>query len=286
MRSSGRAARDRLVDAARRSIAVLAPLHRPLDAPEPDAWRAVERDEPSEPFEDFARAWRRRRRRPAVEVHPLGPFSPSRTSSLDAAVAFLRASLGIEVRSVAAVDLPRPPRHRRRPAPDDADATQVHTGWLTRDVLPTPRSRGVTVIVGVTAADLWPGGAWNYLAGEADQELAIAVCSLHRLGDPGRGARAFRAHLRRTAKLLLHETAHLLALEHCRSVPCALQGSNSRAEADRWPLWLCPECAAKVALIGERTPTARLRALRKLCEEQSLKQEERFLTRSLHQLGI
>ena len=48
--------------------------------------------------------------------------------------------------------------------------------------------------------------------------------------------------LRRSCKVLAHETAHIFGLAHCIYFSCLMNGSNHLAESDRRPLHLCPVC--------------------------------------------
>jgi Peptidase family M54 len=52
--------------------------------------------------------------------------------------------------------------------------------------------------------------------------------------------------LRRSCKVLAHETAHLFGLAHCIYFNCLMNGSNRLAESDRRPLHLCPVCLCKL----------------------------------------
>ena len=46
--------------------------------------------------------------------------------------------------------------------------------------------------------------------------------------------------LQRCCKLLVHEVAHLLGVDHCIHFACLMNGSNHLEEAERRPFALCP----------------------------------------------
>jgi archaemetzincin len=46
--------------------------------------------------------------------------------------------------------------------------------------------------------------------------------------------------LRRSCKVLAHETCHMFGILHCIYFKCLMNGSNHLEESDRRPLHLCP----------------------------------------------
>jgi archaemetzincin len=61
-------------------------------------------------------------------------------------------------------------------------------------------------------------------------------------------------------------------------------GVNSLDELDRSPLWLCPECMAKIAWATGADPVARYRKLAELCKAEGLADEEVFFVQSIQAL--
>ena len=91
--------------------------------------------------------------------------------------------------------------------------------------------------------DLYPSPSWNFVFGEASLSERVGVFSFARY-DPDfyeiqtsdRGA----LMLRRTCKVLVHETSHMFGIQHCIFFKCLMNGSNHLDESDRRPLHLCP----------------------------------------------
>jgi archaemetzincin len=104
-------------------------------------------------------------------------------------------------------------------------------------------------------ADLY-SGSLNFVFGSADMMTRCGVISLFRLGSTD-SARA----LRRALGLMTHEAGHLLGLRHCVERPCLMNGSNSLEEADRRPIWLCPDDERKLQSRLGFDPRARFEAL-------------------------
>ncbi len=76
----------------------------------------------------------------------------------------------------------------------------------------------------------------------------------------------------------------MFSMPHCIAYECNQCGSNSRAESDRRPLALCPECMAKVCWGSGKAPRKRYLALADFCKRQGLTQEQEFFIRSAEAL--
>jgi archaemetzincin len=74
-------------------------------------------------------------------------------------------------------------------------------------------------------------------------------------------------------------------MQHCIRYDCGLNGSNHRAEADSQPLWLCPECLAKVCWATGADPAERYRKLAGFCATNGLATEAEFYRKSLERLN-
>lgn len=91
-------------------------------------------------------------------------------------------------------------------------------------------------LLGVTMEDLYPDPSWNFVFGEASLRERVGVFSFARY-DPAfyRGALEGdyqKLLLRRSAKVLTHESAHMFGLAHCIYFKCVMNGSNHLPESD------------------------------------------------------
>jgi len=61
-----------------------------------------------------------------------------------------------------------------------------------------------------------------------------------------------------------------------------MNGSNHREESDRRPLWLCPECMAKVCWATDSNPVMRFKNLAQFCEKHNFQNEKEFYERLIN----
>ena len=73
----------------------------------------------------------------------------------------------------------------------------------------------------------------------------------------------------------------MFSMQHCIVYECGMCGSNHREESDRHPLWLCPQCLAKVCWATGTTPEKRYRLLEGFCREHGFTGEAEFYGRSV-----
>ena len=94
--------------------------------------------------------------------------------------------------------------------------------------------------------DLYPEDDWNFVFGQASLKKRIGVSSYRRYYENFLDSSNFNTCFERIIKTTTHELCHMFSLKHCRIYKCLLNGSNHMEEADSKPLWLCPECLAKL----------------------------------------
>ena len=116
--------------------------------------------------------------------------------------------------------------------------------------LPSKLPADAYAMIAITMTDLYPNDQWNFVFGQASIKNRVGVFSFARYHPSWHGGKADenteRLVLTRAAKVLTHETGHMLSISHCTAWNCNMAGSNSLEESDRHPLYLCPECVAKV----------------------------------------
>ncbi len=109
----------------------------------------------------------------------------------------------------------------------------------------------------------------------------MGVWSIYRNGDPAAGVDGFRQCLLRTIKTASHETGHMFSMAHCTAYECNMCGCNNRAESDRRPLYLGPECLAKVLWATGADSAKRFRTLAKFCHQHGLQHESEYYDKAL-----
>ena len=110
---------------------------------------------------------------------------------------------------------------------------------LTVDVLKFLQARlpaDAFCLLAITMDDLYPEPSWNFVFGQASLHAGVGVYSFARY-DPAfygqrRGPDYESVLLRRSCKVLVHETGHMFGLSHCVFFACVMNGSNHLGESD------------------------------------------------------
>jgi len=220
----------------------------PIPKPGPNDWLAVH-EEPGQTFDEFKASQPNRptQARRVIYLQPLGDFGPERSPSIDKLRKFAAAFFAMEVKKLPLIKIDNSKFSTRR---------NPYTGnpqILTGEVLNFLKGRvpmDAFCILAITMEDLYPEPAWNFVFGQASLRDRVGVYSFARY-DPAfyREPRApgyDTLLLRRSCKVLAHETGHMFGLAHCTFFNCLMNGSNHLAESDRRPLHLCPVCLHKL----------------------------------------
>ncbi len=242
-------------------------------------------DSHKESGQTFAQYIRSRPKKPTnkrkvLYVLPLGEFDDTQMKIVDLSTEFLGLYFDCESKQLDALSLDVIPKKARR----------VHPNWGVRQILSTyvlddllkPRlPEDAFALIALTSSDLYPADSWNFVFGQASLRNRVGVWSMFRNGDP---KVEYKTVLRRTLQTATHETGHMLSIKHCIAYECNMCGSNNRRESDRRPLYLCPECVAKVWWSTQCDPVKRFEKLKKFCETNKLGREAEFYQRSIELL--
>ena len=269
-------------------IARLAPLHCRAHRARPGEWLA-EHDEHGQSFTQY-RADDPVRvhpldRRNKIYLQPLGPLGPGQRRIVALTAEFLQRFFGLPTLVAPALPLELVPARARRIHPRHHDE-QILTGYLLEEVLGERLPEDAAAYVSFTSADLWPGDGYDFVFGQASLRERVGVWSLHRFGDPDENDAAFRRALVRTLKVAVHETGHMFSMKHCTAYECAMAGSNHLDETDESPLWLCPECLAKLSWATGVLPREHFLRLAAFCDEHDLGEQARFFRSSAAALEV
>ena len=212
------------------------------------------------------------KKRNKLYVQPIGEFNKKQTEIIELAAEFMKIYFGCEVvvnKSFTSKDFPE-------------RAKRVHPSWGMRQLLSTyildevlkPKlPDDAFAMIAFTEKDLWPGRGWNFVFGQASLRGRVGVWSIYRNGDPRDD---FPLCLERTLKTATHETGHMFSIQHCIAYQCNMNGSNSREESDRHPLYLCPECLPKILVATKGNAKERFKKLAEFCKKQKLKDAAKY----------
>ena len=258
-------------------------LHEPLGIPQPSDWLASHRER-GQSFADYrsGRVIRPTKRRKFINILPLGTFTPKQREILKLTADYMHRFFGLDVNRLPRRGLRNVPGHAKRM---QFGHQQILTSWVRKDVLLPARRGDVLACVGFTATDLWPGEGWNFVYGEASLSDRVGVWSIARNGDPEASPEEYALCLRRTLKTGAHETGHILTMYHCIAYQCLMNGSNHRDESDNAPLFLCPNCLAKLCWNTAQDPAARYQSLLEFYKEHKLEPEWRRCEAFLARMG-
>ncbi|MEE8553110.1 MAG: archaemetzincin, partial [Desulfobacterales bacterium] len=124
---------------------------------------------------------------------------------------------------------------------------------LTHDVLILLKKRqpfDAFCVLVITMEDLYPDPSWNFVFGQASPQDGVGVFSFARYDPVFYGEKRRKKFkgilLRRSCKVLAHETGHMFSLAHCIYFQCQMNGSNHLQESDARPFSLCPVCLRKL----------------------------------------
>jgi len=251
----------------------------PIPWPGPHDWLASH----PEPGQTFAAFLAGHPPRPGSEtaprvlyLQPFGSFHARQAPRLHLLSRFAASFFALEVAVLPAV-----------PVTGVTTRINSYTGQrqlLARDLLALladQRPAGACCVVGITMDDLYPDPAWNFVFGEASPDDRAGVYSFARYLPGEADAAAASLLLRRSCKVLAHETAHLLGIAHCVFYSCLMNGSNHLAESDARPLHLCPVDLRKLQHTSGFDVTARYRNLRTFTEDAGFTDETRWLSAQL-----
>ncbi len=263
----------------------LKPLHRPLEEPKPGDWLHEHR-EPGQTFRQYvdSRPVVADAKRKVIYIQPLGKFSAAQRKTVKLTADFMGRWFQLPVKVRKDVPLSAIPSSARRVHPSWGDR-QILTTYVLDKVLKPDLPADAFACIAFTTSDLWPGPGWNFVFGQASLRERVGVWSIYRNSDADAGEAAFRLCLIQTLKTAVHETGHMASMLHCTRYECCMCGSNHRAESDRRPLWLCPECVAKVCWAFKADPIERYQKLAAFCREHGLRTEADFYSRSVRALG-
>ncbi len=158
---------------------------------------------------------------------------------------------------------------------------------LTRDLLDLltrQRPADAFCVVGIAMHDLYPDPTWNYVFGQASPRDRVGVYSFARYLPAKAGAASSSLLLRRSCKVLAHETAHLLGIAHCVFFSCLMNGSNNLAESDARPLHLCPVDLRKLQHSIGFDVVSRYRSLLAFAGQAGLTGEAQWLTAQIQRI--
>jgi archaemetzincin len=256
---------------------------QPMPEPGPSDWLA-NHSEAGQTFDQFCRSRPNRpdRRRNKLYLQPLGSVNEGDGVSLDQLRRFTSAFFMMDVAVLPPLgEVQHHVTSRRNPY---RGQVQLLTSDIL-DLLVTQLPADAFALLGVTMTDLYPDPSWNFVFGQASPQGRVGVYSFARY-DPRFYGEALSAGsrklmLRRSCKVLAHETGHMFGINHCVWYRCLMNGSNHLAESDARPLHLCPVDLRKLQWNIGFDLVERYRLLRDFQRQAGFEDEVQWLDRRI-----
>ena len=273
------------ISKVKRTIVKLRELHTKPDKPKDGEWLKTHKEK-GQTFSQYRKSdpnvLSRRRRK--LYVQPIGDFTKTDNELISTSADFLSIYFQCEVvinKTLAESVIPASAQ-RKHPS---WGVHQLLTSHILEEILAPKLPADAFATIAFTKSDLWPGDGWNFVFGYASFRERVGVWSLARFGDPEKDDETRKQCLLRTIKVATHETGHMFSIAHCIKYRCNMQGSNSLEESDSQPLFLCPECHAKIVYASGCLPTERFKKLIEFCEQHELEEQKEYFERALALLG-
>ncbi|MBL7206727.1 MAG: hypothetical protein ISS36_03960 [Candidatus Aenigmarchaeota archaeon] len=183
-------------------------------------------------------------------IQPIGEFPEDMSGVLEAMRELSSIWFNCPAVIAEAVPVPDvPKKNKRERSWGKKKWIQYDANYLLDEFLKKKLAFDAWVYVGVTMEDLW-SDELNFVFGLSTYYDRVAIHSLSRYCPEFYGWRVAEKNkklkLMRCLATMVHETGHSLAMPHCVRYMCCMNGSNSLAESDRQPIYLCPNCLHKV----------------------------------------
>jgi len=219
-----------------------------IPTPQPGDWLA-EHEEKGQSFDQFVESNPNRpdEIRKKIYLQPLGQFFDGQVPLVERLKEYASAYFAMEVKILPPLVLS-----------DNKITTRINQYTQNRqilaaDILVILRKNLPTdafCVLAITMEDLYPDPSWNFVFGQAMLRGRVGVYSFARYDPAFYGDKCGSDYedvlLRRSCKILVHETAHMFGLKHCIYFKCVVNGSNHLKESDSRPLHLCPVCLRKL----------------------------------------
>jgi len=268
----------------RKAMKVIKPLHKVMGPVQPGDWLETHK-EPGQTFEEYLHCKPRKptAQRRKIYIVPIGEFNETQEKIIAKAGEFMGIYYSLPIQRIKTLPLSVIPEKARRVHPT-WNNPQILSTYVLHDLLRPKLPADAAVFIAFTSSDLWPGRDWNFVFGQASLKNRVGVWSIYRNGDPEESEEAYKTCLLRTIKTAVHETGHMFSMRHCTAYECCMCGCNHRAESDKRPLAVCPECMAKICWVTGTPPLERYKKLETFCTTHGLSPEAKYYTKTIEKL--
>jgi archaemetzincin len=215
----------------------LKPLDKPLKKAEKGDW-LYEHKETEQTFEAYQKLSpiKPNDTLNSIVIQPIGVFDSTQNQIIQATADYLSRFFTLKtiiLNPIAETIIPI----KNKRIKDGIE--QLNSKYILDSVL-NKMPKNAIVSMAITAKDLYPDDAWNFVFGEANTVKRRAVSSIFRYNRGG--VLDTTLCLDRLIKTAAHEIGHAFSCLHCVHNQCVMNGSNSLEESDKAPNSLCSQC--------------------------------------------
>ena len=217
------------------------------------------------------------KKRNKVYILPIGNFSDIETYVLNETAEFMHIFFNLEVviqKNASSSVIPKSAQRYH------FGTNQFHTKYILKEVLYKNLPSDAVVYIAITSNDLYPKDDWNFVFGQANIKKRVGVSSVFRLTYNDLDTNNYHLFLKRIAETTTHETCHMFSTLHCKDYKCMMNGSMHLEEADSKPLYLCPECLAKLIWCTDQDVLKRYDKLKSFFDKHKFSEEANFCDKS------
>ncbi|MCD4792032.1 MAG: archaemetzincin [Bacteroidales bacterium] len=253
-------------------------FHTPLGKPKPGDWLYY-KDEPGQSFKKYINSGPvvPTKTRNKIYILPIGKFYDTETFVINETAKFMHLFFNLEVVIKNIVPSSVIPVSAQR---YHFDTNQFHTKYILKEVLYKNLPSDAVVYIAITSNDLYPKDDWNFVFGQANIKKRVGVSSIFRLKYDDLDTSNYHLFLKRIAETTTHETCHMFSILHCTNYKCMMNGSMHLEEADSKPLYLCPECLAKLIWCTNQDVIERYDKLKSFFDKHNFSDEADFCDKS------
>lgn len=255
----------------------------PIRTPEAGDWLSIH-NEAGQPYGAYVSSGfnRPNSTRNVIYLLPLGDFPAENSPPLEDLKVYAEAFFQLAVKILPAATLDEKLFNPR--TNENSHKRQLHTLSILSH-LKTRLPADAYCLLGITMVDLYPAKSWNYVFGQASLAERVGIYSFARY-DPAffgqeRPKDYRQSILRRSCKVLTHETAHMFGLHHCIYFDCLMNGANNLDESDAQPQHLCPVCLRKLHFNVQFNPVIRYEELNKFYKAHEWEEDASWADRQL-----
>ncbi len=253
-------------------------LDKPMPKPKMEDW-LFDHKEAGQTFEQYQKAVpvMPNDTQNCLFIQPIGVFTEGESKIIDYTAAYVSAFFNLKTVVLTPIsDVNIPAKHRRM----NAGTEQLQTTYIL-DSLLNQVPKNALATMAITAKDLYPSAAWNFVFGIAYTHKKRSVSSLFRYKKDDYGQLNETVCLERLIKTSVHEIAHTFTCLHCIHAQCVMNGSNNMPESDATPNALCSVCLKKLSWNLQFDNRKRMNELKAFYQQHDLTRDYKTAAKSV-----